>query len=340
MLISFSGRSGAGKTTVARALARQLDALHVRIDSIEHAIRASGVVAGPLDDAGYRAGYALAEDNLRLGHTVLADSVNPWPGTRDAWRDVAVRCGVAVLEVEVVCSNADEHRRRVETRTTDIDGLKLPTWRDVVSRDYRPWDRDRFIVDTAERTVEDVARAVRAAAVKTRCGVTPQAILITGSMGAGKTTVLGEASDLLASRGIVHAAIDVDGFANGFLPRFVTDDAVLDRNLGAACHHYLGAGVQRFLLAEALETSDRIDRVRRLLGDPHLVVCRLTAPLETMQQRVRGRERGLLQQRFVDRCAELAGILDRAAVEDFSIANHDRSVTDVAGELLGRAGWI
>ena len=340
MLISFSGRSGAGKTTIARALARQLDAVHVRIDSIEQAIRASGVVVRSLDDAGYRAGYALAEDNLRLGHIVLADSVNPWPETRNAWRDVAARSGVAILEVEVVCSNADEHRRRVETRTTDIHGLMLPTWHDVATRDYRPWDRDRLIADTAEQTAEDVARAIRAAAATARWGSMRHAILITGSMGAGKTTVLGEASDLLASDGVVHAAIDADGFANGFLPRSVPEHVVLFRNLRAACQSYMNAGVQKFLLAEAIETREQIDRVRELLGDPQLVVCRLTAPLEAMQQRVRSREPGLLQQRFVDRCAELDAILDAAAVEDFSIANHDRSVTDVARDVLARSGWV
>jgi hypothetical protein len=31
-----------------------------------------------------------------------------------------------------------------------------------------------------------------------------------GTMGAGKTAVLGEASDILAKRHIVHAAIDLD----------------------------------------------------------------------------------------------------------------------------------
>ena len=35
-------------------------------------------------------------------------------------------------------------------------------------------------------------------------------LIIRGSMGAGKTSVLGEASDLLALRHITHAAIDLD----------------------------------------------------------------------------------------------------------------------------------
>jgi hypothetical protein len=41
-------------------------------------------------------------------------------------------------------------------------------------------------------------------------GLTDFVLIITGAMGAGKAAVLGEASDILAQRQIVHAAIDVD----------------------------------------------------------------------------------------------------------------------------------
>ncbi|HEY3617996.1 MAG TPA: AAA family ATPase [Candidatus Sulfotelmatobacter sp.] len=77
VLIVFGGLSAAGKTTIARELARQIGAMHLRIDSIEQALRDSGAVPEPLNDVGYRIGYAVAEDNLRIGRTVVADSVNP-----------------------------------------------------------------------------------------------------------------------------------------------------------------------------------------------------------------------------------------------------------------------
>lgn len=164
MLIVLAGLPGAGKTTIARELAPRLRAVHVRIDTIEHAIRQSAAHANlPMDDAGYLAGYAIAEDNLRLGHVVIADSVNPWPLTRAAWREVAERSGVAVLEVEVVCSDAEEHRRRVESRAADIDGFRLPTWREVLDRDYRLCRGDRLVIDTASMAPAEAVEAIVAA---------------------------------------------------------------------------------------------------------------------------------------------------------------------------------
>jgi predicted kinase len=108
------GLPGAGKTTVARELARQTAAAHIRIDSIEQAIRDSGVLRQPINEAGYRVGYAVAEDNLRVGRTVIVDSVNPLAVTRDAWLAVANRAHVSAMEIEITCSDATEPSHRVE----------------------------------------------------------------------------------------------------------------------------------------------------------------------------------------------------------------------------------
>lgn len=164
MLIVFGGLPGVGKTTIARDVARRIGAVFLRIDTIEHALRRSGRLPGGVEDAGYLTAYAVAEDNLRGRMTVIADCVNPLAITRDAWRRVAERGGAPILDVEVICSDPHEHRRRVESRRTEFPGWTL-TWQEVVDREYEPWDRDRLVLDTAgnapEQNVGTVVAQVR-----------------------------------------------------------------------------------------------------------------------------------------------------------------------------------
>ena len=154
MLFVFGGLPGVGKSTVSRLLARRLKAVYLRIDTIEQALRGCGTLPHGVVTEGYAVAYRVAEDNLRAGGIVIADSVNPLPVTRDAWVAVAHRAGKPLLEVEVICSNPEEHRRRVETRTTEVAGLTLPTWDAVQGRDYQPWNRPHIVLDTATQSAE------------------------------------------------------------------------------------------------------------------------------------------------------------------------------------------
>ncbi|HEY2459656.1 MAG TPA: AAA family ATPase [Candidatus Acidoferrum sp.] len=160
MLIIFGGLPGVGKTTVARELARRIGAVFVRIDSIEQAIRDGSGDGEWVGEAGYLVGYAVAGDNLRLGRTVVADSVNPLAITRDAWVAVAERAGVRAMEVGVICSDAAEHRRRVEGRVADISGAPLPTWNEVMAREDDAWERERVVIDTAKCSVEEAVERI------------------------------------------------------------------------------------------------------------------------------------------------------------------------------------
>ena len=160
-LIVFGGLPGTGKTTLARAIAQEMAATYLRVDTIEQALRSSGTITGDIGPAGYVVAYALAESNLKLGRNVVADSVNPIAITRDAWRRVADEASASVVEIEVICSDPVEHRRRVETRTVDVPGLVPPTWQEVVDRDYEPWDRPRILIDTAKRGVADTLTGLR-----------------------------------------------------------------------------------------------------------------------------------------------------------------------------------
>ncbi|WIW48798.1 AAA family ATPase [Bradyrhizobium sp. 62B] len=153
VLIVFGGLPGTGKTTIARELTVRLSATYLRIDSIEQALRDAGFAAGA---EGYAIANALAAENLKLGRIVIADCVNPVLASRAAWRRCAVKTSARLVEIETVCSEPALHRQRVESRTPDIEGFRLPPWSDVVNRAYEPWDRERLVLDTADGSLDDL----------------------------------------------------------------------------------------------------------------------------------------------------------------------------------------
>jgi hypothetical protein len=111
-------------------------------------------------------------------------------------------------------------------------------------------------------------------------------------------------------------------------------------NLRSICGNYAALGVERFQLARAIEDDAQLRLCREIIPAANTVVCRLTASIETMKRRVQMRDPGISQREYVVRVAKLNAILDRARLEDFSVVNEDRSLTEVALEMLVEARWI
>ena len=160
MLLIFGGLPASGKSTISKSVAERLNATYLRIDTIEQTLRDVGIEE--VQGEGYAIAYRIAADNLERGATVVADSVNPIELTRQAWRSVGESAGVRSVEIEVTCSSVEEHKHRVETRRVNIDKLVLPTWEDVLARDYEPWKGATMRIDTAGETpAQSVEKAMR-----------------------------------------------------------------------------------------------------------------------------------------------------------------------------------
>jgi hypothetical protein len=164
-------------------------------------------------------------------------------------------------------------------------------------------------------------------------------LIITGTMGAGKTTVLGEASDLLALRHIGHAAIDLDALGLAHLPSTASNDVVTYRNLQSICKNYASIWVTRFLVARAIEDRAELELCRSAVSASNTVVCGLAASIETMQQGVKMRESGVSRWDIMPESRNCISLLT-AQPEDFIVTSEGRSVTEVAQEMLVRAEWI
>ena len=168
-LTVVGGLPAVGKTAVCRevlrlraeARPRSRPPTWLRIDSIEQALRDSGeMLPGMPAGAGYYVAAAVARDVLDSGGDVLVECVNPLPLTRRLWEETASAAGARFLSVELICSNAAEHRRRAQQRVSDIKGLELPGWQEIAHRDYAPWPEADLRLDTARLTATEAARAI------------------------------------------------------------------------------------------------------------------------------------------------------------------------------------
>ena len=168
-LTVVGGLPAVGKTSVCREILRLQAEVQpqsrpptwLRIDTIEQALRDSGeMLPGMPAGAGYYVAAAVARDVLASGGEVLVECVNPLPLTRRLWEETASAAGARFLSVELICSNAAEHRRRAQQRVSDIKGLELPGWQEITRRDYAPWPEADLRLDTARLTVTEAARAI------------------------------------------------------------------------------------------------------------------------------------------------------------------------------------
>jgi predicted kinase len=150
VLAVFAGLPGVGKSTLAARVAGALPAAVLAVDTVDFTLQRYQVTEQRPGFAAYGVVAALAEEQLRIGHSVIIDAVNPVRAARQLWVDLAERVDVPLRVVEVVCGDDAEHRRRVEARYAARDHDGVPDWVRVLERqaEYEPYRGPRLVVDT------------------------------------------------------------------------------------------------------------------------------------------------------------------------------------------------
>ncbi|MFJ7250713.1 hypothetical protein ACIQWA_39565 [Kitasatospora sp. NPDC098652] len=171
-----------------------------------------------------------------------------------------------------------------------------------------------------------------------------RALLITGTVGVGKTSAADLLGDLLADAGLPHAVMDLDRLCQAW-PAPHGDpfnSGLLLRNLRALSANYLDAGVRHLVLAGVAENRAERDRYQAAIGMP-LTVCRLTADLPVVHSRLRRRHEADSDLEslpwHLERAGRLDQILVRADVADFTIDTTHVPLAAVASAVLKAAGW-
>jgi predicted kinase len=163
VLIVVCGLPGTGKSTVADALGETLGVPVFSVDPIEAAIWRAGVPAShETGVAAYEVAATLAAHQLALGLTAIVDAVSEIEIARNMWREAARRTGTQMRVIEVVCTDEDLHRRRLEGRRRDIEGFYEPTWESVQERrkEYEQWQDERLVLDSTGDRRDNLGRAL------------------------------------------------------------------------------------------------------------------------------------------------------------------------------------
>ncbi len=152
VLVMISGLPGSGKSHLAQALAIELRAVIVSVDPIEDAMIQSGLpMSFETGLAAYQVGAVVAAAQLCNGLTVIADAANYLEVGRDIWRTVAAESGVALKAIEVICSDTQLHKTRLEGRRRGLRAYPEPSWHDILRRasEVEAWTTPRLVLDSA-----------------------------------------------------------------------------------------------------------------------------------------------------------------------------------------------
>jgi len=168
----------------------------------------------------------------------------------------------------------------------------------------------------------------------------PEAVLVTGAYGSGKSSVVAEIAELIEQQGLRYAAIDLDWLAWGWPGNDegeLAEHRLMLENLELVVGNYRRRGNDRFVMSHAVRTAEQMAMLRAAVPMP-LRVVRLTVSLEEIRRRA-----------TPDTTTGRAGDLERAeawlaandgvGLEDLTVAN-DRPINAVAAEILAWLGWL
>ena len=170
--------------------------------------------------------------------------------------------------------------------------------------------------------------------------MTVPVIVLTGTVGVGKSTIATVIHDFLIERNIAHACVDIDWLRMSWPERGSWNSEVAMANLARTWANFREAGANRLIIVDVVERRSYLKRYEEAVPGAEIQVCRLIAPESVREARIAVREQGASRDWHLARSIELDGILDEADVADFVVDNGDRPMLDVAKEVLVRAAWI
>lgn len=152
-LVAFKGMPGTGKSTLARALARELRWPLIDKDNIKDILDGHAPESGGL---AYETMYNLVRRQVLLGLDTICDSPLTFENSYMQLRKIAAESNARLLIIESICTDEAIWQERIEARKAlglpahhQTDWLEFQVYREWASiQAAYPIDGPRLIVDT------------------------------------------------------------------------------------------------------------------------------------------------------------------------------------------------
>ena len=166
-------------------------------------------------------------------------------------------------------------------------------------------------------------------------------LLITGTLGTGKTTVAANIGELLADLTLPNAVIDLDwlGWVNAG-DDFLAYDQLIAQNIISIWPNYRAVGVRYLVLARALLGRELVDFLLNKFPNTPITIIRLTASKDTIKKRLSQRDSGETLREHLEEMDEMNKVMDELHLEHFSVVNEGQSINDVSQQVINLLGWI
>ena len=161
-LIVMRGYPGTGKSTIARAISAALHAPLIDRDILRQ--RAVDIF-GNLPQVGrfsYELMFALTEEQLSLGLSVVVDSPLTYRTTYEQAKELAQTFHVPMVVVHCQCS-PEVQKRRLEGRVGKVSEFQITSWEEWMQWKprFEDFDDEGCIIDTSNPLDDSLAKVMR-----------------------------------------------------------------------------------------------------------------------------------------------------------------------------------
>lgn len=167
-------------------------------------------------------------------------------------------------------------------------------------------------------------------------------LLLTGTLGSGKTTVAIEIGRQLEDSHVACAVIDLDWLCWVHLgtasPLRSLDDFILG-NLLSMWPNFRSVGVEYLVLARALLDPALLLGLTKEFSRTPVTVVRLHASPQTIEERLTRRDVGETLDEHLQEVAAMTVAIEKALLEQAIVINDGLCVADVAQQVLDIAAW-